>query len=206
MEKQPFTESDERLLRTLLPSHTVPEVARIMGRTVSGIRNKMQRMGLSVHRPAPRTPYHPTPRVYISAPISGHNIMERRIFFAHVAKQLTEAGFCPINPLDNGLPEEAPHADHMRADLMLLLTADAYVQDPACTYSIGCESETAVADVCNIPLIGTIHRGGGLYLRPDKADRLRHDVEARPIDPTPRRRPSAQETSTETPQPPIAFL
>ena len=199
MEKHLFTEAEERLLRTLLSSHTVYEVAHVTGRSVSSIRNKMQRMGLSVHRPAPRTPYHPEPRVYISAPITGHSIMERRAFFAYVAKQLAEAGFTPINPFDNGLPEEASHAQHMKADIMLLLTADAYVQDPASTYSAGCEIETAVADACDIPLIGTIHRGGGLYIRPDKADRLRREVEARPIDPTPHHNINPEELQKLTP-------
>lgn len=166
-----YTADEERVLISLLQNHTASEVAHIMGRSASSIRNKACRAGLLKDRPEHYTKPN-APRVYISAPITGHSLIERRAYFARVEAQLNEAKLVPVSPFNNGLPDEASHAEHMKADIMLLLTADAYVQDPISTYSAGCEIETAVADACDIPLIGTIYRGGGVYFYEDKIKKI----------------------------------
>lgn len=101
-------------------------------------------------------------RIYISAPITGHDLAERKEYFAEVAEQLEEAGYEPVNPFDNGLPDTAPRTEHMKADLKMLLSCDGYVQSVATHGSIGCVSEAGVALLCGIPAIALI-KGSTLY-------------------------------------------
>lgn len=41
-------------------------------------------------------------RIYISGPISGHNIEERRKAFKEIQSQLEAQGYDPVNPMENG--------------------------------------------------------------------------------------------------------
>ena len=41
-------------------------------------------------------------KVYISLPITGKDLQEQKGYARHVASFLSEAGFTPVNPFDNG--------------------------------------------------------------------------------------------------------
>lgn len=59
-------------------------------------------------------------KIYISGPITGHPIEQATQRFAKIENALSLAGFDPINPMNNGLPIDAPYNEHMLRDLELL--------------------------------------------------------------------------------------
>ena len=63
-------------------------------------------------------------KIYISGPISGYDINERKDAFAKAQEVLELCGYEVRNPFDNGLDREASTHEHMRADLKMLLDCD----------------------------------------------------------------------------------
>lgn len=103
-------------------------------------------------------------KIYISSPITGHNLNERREFFARIEKELTILGYKPVNPMSKPLPESAPYTEHMKEDLRLLLGCDGIVVPNRWCCSKGCEIERRVADICGIPVVGVIGEAGDLQI------------------------------------------
>lgn len=89
-------------------------------------------------------------KCYISLPISGHDLAERRKLAEMVKAFLIAAGLDPISPLDKGLPDEAPYAEHMRQDLKLLLDCSAICLVKGWELSKGCDLEAQVARILNL--------------------------------------------------------
>lgn len=58
--------------------------------------------------------------IYISGGISGRPPQDYKEHFASAAARLEAQGYKVINPLRNGLPEDASWHEHMRADIRLL--------------------------------------------------------------------------------------
>ncbi len=85
------------------------------------------------------------PRIYLSGPISHFDINERRRTFSHVKDRLSERGFYPVNPLENGLPVEASIHEHLRRDVELILTCDAIIMMKDWSRSAGCKLELDIA-------------------------------------------------------------
>lgn len=89
------------------------------------------------------------PRIYISGPISGHDIEERRKAFKEVQTMLEAQGWTVFNPMENGLPAEASTHEHMHRDLAVLTTEeipfDAIYMMEKWTHSAGCKLEFDVA-------------------------------------------------------------
>lgn len=92
-------------------------------------------------------------KVYISLPITGKDIKAQRERAAALADALASAGHEPVNPLANGLPYEAPRAEHMRKDLRLLLRCNAMVLCEGWEHSRGCLLERQVAAQCGIAVV-----------------------------------------------------
>jgi hypothetical protein len=84
-------------------------------------------------------------KVYISGPITGHELLGQRALFSETAKRLQSQGYAVFNPLQNGLSPDAPYEDHMKADLKQLLECDYIFQLPNWRYSVGCCLEFHVA-------------------------------------------------------------
>lgn len=63
-------------------------------------------------------------KIYISGPISGHDIEERRAAFAAVERILREEGLEVVNPLTWPFPEGCTHEQYMRVDIALLIGCD----------------------------------------------------------------------------------
>lgn len=90
------------------------------------------------------------PRIYISGPISGHDLEERRREFKRVQIMLEAQGFEVFNPMENGLPAEATTNEHMHRDLAELTKEgrnkyDAIYMMRRWTHSKGCKVEFDVA-------------------------------------------------------------
>ena len=96
-------------------------------------------------------------KVYISIPIAGRDIAAQRNFAANVAKLLAKSGHEPLNPFCNGLPEDAPRAEHMRKDLRMLLRCNAIVLYPGWEHSEGCLLECSVAKQCGMAIAYADH-------------------------------------------------
>lgn len=88
-------------------------------------------------------------RVYISGPISGHDLEDRRWAFMCTKIQLEEQGYEVFNPMENGLPAEATTSQHMRRDLNELTREDkpydAIYLMKKWNHSAGCWTEFKVA-------------------------------------------------------------
>ena len=97
------------------------------------------------------------PRVYISGPISGHDIADRRWAFMCTKLQLEEQGYEVFNPMENGLPSDATTSEHMRRDLNELTREDK-PYDYIClmedwNHSAGCWTEFHAALACGMKVI-----------------------------------------------------
>ena len=96
-------------------------------------------------------------KVYISIPIAGRDIAAQRELADAVAKVLAASGHEPLNPFCNGLPEDAPRAEHMRKDLRMLLRCNAIALCPGWKYSVGCLLECSVAKQCGMAIAYADH-------------------------------------------------
>ena len=96
-------------------------------------------------------------KVYISAPVTDHDIKERKRSFAFWSKVLGCLGCEPVNPLE-AVPDDAPtsgegHESYMKSDLKMLLDCDAIVMFEDWRSSVGCTREARVAAGCGIRFI-----------------------------------------------------
>lgn len=91
-------------------------------------------------------------KIYLSGPISGHDLEERRSVFAAVQERLEGFGHVVFNPMCNGLPADAPTHDHMLRDIEALLHCDAIFMMERWLHSKGCKLEFDVATAIGLPV------------------------------------------------------
>ena len=96
--------------------------------------------------------YPPKKRIYISGPITGYKIGERRIAFKKAQLYCEKYGYNVFNPMENGLPSNAPTHEHMRCDIEGLLTCDAILMMRRWIHSKGCQVEFEVATSIGLPV------------------------------------------------------
>lgn len=84
-------------------------------------------------------------RIYVSGKISGLPFDEVRERFADATELLDEIGFESVNPLEKGLPQDAPWEKHMVKDIELLLSCDAIYMMDNWTDSVGAGIEYDIA-------------------------------------------------------------
>lgn len=89
-------------------------------------------------------------KVYISGPISGHDIEERRKEFARVKATLEHNGYEVFNPMENGLGQDASTSDHMKTDIRALIDCDCIYMMQKWNHSAGCQTELLVASACGL--------------------------------------------------------
>lgn len=92
-------------------------------------------------------------RVYISGPIKGYELNERKQEFACKQRELIMRGLLVVNPFENGLPDYYPDEQHLRADLKMLLDCDAILMLRGWEKSAGARLELLVASQCGIQII-----------------------------------------------------
>ena len=92
-------------------------------------------------------------KIYISGPISGHDLEKRREAFKEVESMLQCQGYKPVNPMKNGLPAEATTHEHMKRDIELLMTCDYIYMMRRWTHSKGCKVEFDVATAIGLPVL-----------------------------------------------------
>lgn len=89
--------------------------------------------------------------IYISGGITGRPFQEYRAHFESAARLLHGRGFEVVNPLNNGLPEDADWHQHMRADIRLLTYCDEIFMLKGWERSTGAAAEHALAAALGIP-------------------------------------------------------
>lgn len=91
--------------------------------------------------------------IYISGPISGRDLTERRKTFAETAAWLRAEEFEVVNPMENGLPENATTYQHMHRDIEMLMVCDRIYMMKGWTHSKGCKVEFDVATAIGLPVM-----------------------------------------------------
>lgn len=89
-------------------------------------------------------------KIYISGPITGFKLEERRRFFSQMAELAESIGFTAVNPFDNGLGPDADYAAHMLADIKMLIECKAILMLPDWDLSYGAKLELNVAVACHM--------------------------------------------------------
>lgn len=87
-------------------------------------------------------------KVYISGPITGYDLQERRAAFSLAAEYIIRKGGQPVNPLELGSdPGLMDYAAHMGTDITALLRGEAVMFLPGWHASDGCTLEFAAARI-----------------------------------------------------------
>lgn len=95
-------------------------------------------------------------KIYISSPITGHNLNERHKYFARIKKELTILGYKAVSSMSKPLSDSALYTEHRKEGLCMLLGCDSIVVPNRWRCSKGCETERRVADACGTPVVGVI--------------------------------------------------
>lgn len=91
--------------------------------------------------------------VYLSAPISGYDINERRETFERVENELKKLDYKVLSPMKNGLSQDEPTSRHMKRDIIMLLQSDAIFLMTGWNRSAGCLTELNVATACGLDVL-----------------------------------------------------
>lgn len=96
-------------------------------------------------------------KIYISIPISGHDLMTQTGKALELAEQIRALGHEAVNPFDTPLAppdwdDKEKYAYYMGEDLKLLLGCDAILMaDPEWAGSRGCRLEWKAAEIYGLP-------------------------------------------------------
>lgn len=92
-------------------------------------------------------------KIYISGQISGLPYEEVKAKFKAAEDKLTAQGYKVINPINNGIPVNAPWEVHIAMDIILLLGCSAIYLLPDWDYSKGATLEKKIAEFTGKVLI-----------------------------------------------------
>lgn len=89
-------------------------------------------------------------KIYISIPITGHDLATQRAKAEQVAAQIRALGHEPVNPFDTpaapaSLSKREQYAYYMGEDIKRLIMCDAMLTCPGWDESRGCRVEFSVA-------------------------------------------------------------
>lgn len=88
-------------------------------------------------------------KVYISLPITGHDLSERKAVAKIAANALRQAGHEPINPFDSD-QDGMTYGEYLGKDIALIIDqADAVMMLPGWRKSKGCKIEFECACICD---------------------------------------------------------
>lgn len=100
-------------------------------------------------------------KIYISIPITGHNLATQRAKAAEIAEKIKALGHEAVNPFDTpepseGLSEKERYAYYMGEDVKRLLMCDAIFLCEGWKKSKGCKVEYATADYYGLSVFHNI--------------------------------------------------
>jgi hypothetical protein len=82
--------------------------------------------------------------LYVSGPMTGFPEFNKPAFYA-AEQALRAAGFEVVNPVDNGVPDDAEWHQHMRADIKMLMDCTGVALLPGWLKSNGARLEADIA-------------------------------------------------------------
>lgn len=86
-------------------------------------------------------------KIYISLPITGHDIEEVEASCIYASGVIQAKGHTPVSPLDVSPDSDATYAEHMGNDIEALLNCDAVLFMPEWRSSKGCRLENSAAEI-----------------------------------------------------------
>lgn len=92
-------------------------------------------------------------RLYLSLPISGYDIDERRETAMKMEVRLRGAGYEVFNPLGHQWKDGLTHCEYMRRDIKSLLECDVIFFMKGFNRSLGCCTELNVAMACGLDVM-----------------------------------------------------
>jgi len=95
----------------------------------------------------------PPKKIYISGQITGLQPEKAREKFERAEELIRQMGAEPVNPMKNGLPENAPWELHMALDIVLLMGCESIYLLPDWEHSRGATLEKTIAELTGKQLI-----------------------------------------------------
>lgn len=92
-------------------------------------------------------------KVYISLPISGHNLDDVKNRIQEASELLKAKGYIPVSPLEIQPNLNAPYSELMGNDIKALLECDAIIFLDGWEKSKGCQLEHRAATLYNKPIL-----------------------------------------------------
>lgn len=132
----------------------IEDVREIESENITWSLEKVFDSDIEYHRAA-ANPDAAKPKVYISLPITGYDLTERKAYAVGVAWWLEREGFTPVNPLENGINADAPIEAHYKRDLHLMTDCEGIILCGDWQRSKGCKLEHKVALACGLKIATT---------------------------------------------------
>ena len=89
-------------------------------------------------------------KVYISLPISGYDLEERKETAMRMEIKLRGCGYEVCNPLGNGWQAGLTTYEYMRRDIEMLMSCNTVIFMKGFNRSAGCHTEFCVATACGL--------------------------------------------------------
>lgn len=92
-------------------------------------------------------------KIYISLPITGYDLDERKHYADTVKRGLLLGGFESVTPFEVCPEPDKPYSYYMGRDIEALLECDCIYLTQGWQHSKGCRAERAVAEIYGIKVI-----------------------------------------------------
>ena len=97
-------------------------------------------------------------KIYISLPITGHDIEEVEASCIYASGVIQAKGHTPVSPLDISPDPDATYSEHMGNDIEALLNCDAVLFMENWRTSKGCRLENAAAEIYDKEIFYSLDR------------------------------------------------
>ena len=108
-------------------------------------------------------------KIYISLPITGHDIEEVEASCIYASGVIQAKGHTPVSPLDISPDPDADYAEHMGNDIEALLCCDAVLFMENWSTSKGCRLENAAAEIYDKQVFYSLDRIPNTDIQPPES-------------------------------------
>lgn len=108
-------------------------------------------------------------KIYISLPITGHDIEEVEASCIYASGVIQAKGHTPVSPLDISPDPDATYSEHMGNDIEALLNCDAVLFMENWRASKGCRLENAAAEIYDKQVFYSLDRIPNADIKPPES-------------------------------------